>query len=62
MSYQNAGWYMDPIRSRAEALQTSLAEVLDPQEAAAAWQRGLEADFDSVVEGLIERGIRVKSA
>ena len=62
LSYQNAGWNMDSIRSRAQELQASLAGSLEPDEAAAAWHRGLVADFDSVVAFLIESGIREKAS
>jgi tetratricopeptide (TPR) repeat protein len=58
LSYQNTGWNMDPISSRAEEIKRSLEGVLDPAKAAAAWNRGLAANFDSVVAILIETGAR----
>lgn len=51
---QNTIWNTEPVRERAEALRLSLDGVIAPEEAAAAWQRGLAADFDRVIANLID--------
>jgi len=44
----------EPIRERAEALRASLAGAVPPEQAEAAWQRGLAADFDRVLADLLD--------
>ena len=54
LSHQNTPFNMEPIRSRAEAVQRSLDGVLKREQATGAWNRGLTADFDKVVTNLID--------
>jgi tetratricopeptide (TPR) repeat protein len=54
LSVQVTIWNPNPVRERAvEVLQASLEGPIHPEAAQAAWQRGLAADFDRLVEDLI---------
>ena len=58
LSGQNTIWNTEPVKERAEALRSQLKREITPEEAAAAWQRGLVADYDRVVAGLLETSPR----
>ncbi len=62
LSAQVTIWNAKPVRERAdvEVLRTSLEGPIDPEMAQAAWQRGLAADFDRLVEELIETSCSVE--
>ncbi len=54
LSGQITIWNTEPMRSRAEALRSSLEGAIAPDAAELAWQRGLSADFDALAASLIE--------
>lgn len=62
LSHQNTPFNMEPIRSRAEAVQRSLHGVLKRGQATAAWNRGLTADFDEFVTELIDSRSKQQTA
>ena len=55
-------WNSEPVRARALALRSSVEGTVSPEASLAAWQRGLEADFDRVVANLIETSTKVETA
>ena len=50
------------VRAHAEAVRDAVAGQLEPEVAAAAWERGLAADFDSVVAEIIDSVSSPKAA
>ncbi len=58
LSVQVTIWNARPVQERAVLLRTSLEGRMEHAKAQAAWQRGLAADFDRLVEELMETSSR----